>query len=152
MACPLCRSKKSYTLLILNRLKPVFSRSLKRLSCSSWVTASQNFTTTVQSPPDGAAATPVAPDRSPVMLDVGIVDGSVRPTNAKLSAAVGQRVELRVDSDEAGQIRVTTDPARTFELLPQDDQVFGFTADEPGEVTIEVRNPDRTVATVQVGP
>jgi hypothetical protein len=112
----------------------------------------ENFTTTVQSPPDGAAATPVAPDRSSVMLDVGIVDGSVRPTNAKLSAAVGQRVELRVDSDEAGQIRVTTDPARTFELLPQDDQVFGFTADEPGEGTLEERNPDRTVATVQVGP
>ncbi|MBB2773871.1 MULTISPECIES: hypothetical protein [Mycolicibacterium] len=108
----------------------------------------ENFTTTVQSPPDGAA---VASEPAPVVLDIGISDGSVRPMNATVSAAVGQRVELRVDSDKAGRIEVTTDPVQTFDLLPRDDQVFGFTADEPGTVTVEVRDPDRTVATVQVG-
>ncbi|WP_286149134.1 hypothetical protein [Mycobacterium sp. IS-1496] len=125
---------------------------LATAACSSTpYPTGENFTTTVQSPPDGAAKTSSAPTPSAVLIDIDISNGAVEPRNATLTAAVGQRVELRVDSDAEGRIHIGTNPAQTFNVAARDDQVFGFTADEPGAVTVVLIEPDRTVATVQVG-
>lgn len=110
----------------------------------------EDFTTTMQSPPDGAAETlPSSPD-SPVVVDVDIAERSVRPTNAQLNADVGQRIELRVDSDSKGAVLVEGDPDHTFSVAPQENQIFSFTVAEPGTVTIGMRDRPHTIATIEV--
>ena len=101
----------------------------------------ENFTTTVQSPPDGAR---------PAVVDVDIADGSVQPTNATVRADVGERIELHVDSDAAAEIRVDAGTDRVFAVAPRDDQVFGFTIEAPGTATVALTDPAQTLATIEV--
>lgn len=112
----------------------------------------EEFTTTVERGSDGAPGTPPPPAASPVVLDIAIVDGSVQPQNANLRAAVGQPIELRVDSDSVANIDVDGASDRTFAVKPVRDQVFDFSVDDPGTVTIATRQPAHTVATIDVVP
>ncbi|ULE31614.1 hypothetical protein [Mycobacterium sp. IDR2000157661] len=114
------------------------------------------FTTTVQGAEPSVPGTSYPPsypaDPSPVVVDVDIANGSVQPQNATLSATVGQPIELRVDSDAAANIEIEGALNRTFAVKPVADQVFDFTVDDPGSVTITTRQPAQTIATVEVAP
>lgn len=109
----------------------------------------ESFTTTVATIPDGVA-TASRSTGSPIVLDIRIADGTVTPANAELSAAVGQPIELRVTSDRRDQLRVHTNPERTFPVVPDQHQVFQFSADAPGHVEVDLRDLGRTVATIDV--
>lgn len=110
----------------------------------------ENFTTTVQSPPDGVAETLPNTSASPVVIDVDIAERSVRPNNARLTAEVGQRIELRVDSDSIGAIEVDAASDHTYAVAPEEDQIFSFTVADPGTVTIGMRDRTHTIATIEV--
>lgn len=113
----------------------------------------EEFTTTVQGAEPSVPGTsypPSYPDPSPVVLDVDIADGSVQPQNAKLQAGVGQPIELRVDSDAAANIEIEGALDRSFAVKPVADQVFDFTVDNPGTVTVATRQPAQTIATVEI--
>ena len=101
----------------------------------------ENYTTTVQSPPDGAR---------PAVVDVDITDGSVQPTNASVRADVGQPIELHVDSDTPAEIRVDAPTDQVFAVAPRDGQIFGFTVDEPGTAVVALTDPALTLATIEV--
>jgi hypothetical protein len=110
----------------------------------------ENFTTTVQSPPDGAAEKLPNSSHSPVVVDVDIAEGAVRPTNARLIAEVGQRIELRVDSDSTGVIQVDAESDHTYAVAPEENQIFSCTVGDPGIVTIGMRDPTHPIATIEV--
>lgn len=116
----------------------------------------EEFTTTVQGAEPSVPGTSYPPSypaaEAPVVLDVDIADGSVRPENATLRATVGQRIELRVDSDATANIETEGAVDRSFAVKPVTDQVFDFTVDDPGTVTIATREPAQTIATVEVAP
>jgi hypothetical protein len=110
----------------------------------------ENFTTTVQSPPDGAAEKLPNSSHSPVVVDIDITEATVRPMNARLIAEVGQRIVLRVDSDSIGAIQVDAESDHSYTVAPKDNQIFSFTAGDPGTVTIGLRDRAHTIATIDV--
>ena len=86
----------------------------------------------------------------PVVLDVTIADGKVTPAGEQLDAAVGQEIEVHVDSDAADELHVHSSPEHEFEIEPADDQVFTFSIDQPGQVEIETHETDTVVAELVV--
>lgn len=111
----------------------------------------EDFTTTVGVGPDGAPTTSLPPNPAPVVVDIDIAGGSVQPQNTILRAAVGQPIELHVDSDSVATIDVDAAADRNFAVKPIEGQVFDFTVNDPGTVTIATRDPAQTVATIEVG-
>ena len=86
----------------------------------------------------------------PVVIDVTIADGKVTPAGEQVEAAVGQEIEVRVDSDAADELHVHSSPEHEFEIEPGDDQVFTFSIGQPGQVEIETHETDTVVAELVV--
>ena len=94
---------------------------------------------------------PVPQAAGPV-VEITIAHGTVTPTNASLTAKVGQPITLRVNSDADDELHVHSTPEHEFEVKAQPEQEFSFTVDVPGSVAVELHHLDRTVATIQVQP
>ncbi len=94
---------------------------------------------------------PVPQADGPV-VEITIAHGTVTPTNASLTAKVGQPITLRVNSDADDELHVHSTPEHEFEVKAQPEQEFTFTVDVPGSVAVELHHLDRTVATIQVQP
>ena len=90
------------------------------------------------------------PDR--LDIDVTIKGGQVDPTNAQLEAKTKEAIVIRVNSDVADELHVHSTPEHSFKIEPGKAQQFQFTADVPGQVTIELHQLQKTIATVQVQP
>jgi hypothetical protein len=86
----------------------------------------------------------------PVVLDVTIIDGEVRPRGARVELKVGQPLTLSVHSDSADELHVHTDPEQEFAVEANGNQRFTFTVDHPGTVAIEVHHLDAVIAEVLV--
>ncbi len=86
----------------------------------------------------------------PVVLDVTIIDGEVRPRGARIELKVGQPLTLSVHSDSADELHVHTDPEQEFEVKANSNQRFTFTVDQPGKVAVEVHHLDAVIAEVLV--
>lgn len=102
-------------------------------------------------PADTAAPSSTVTPAAPV-LDVTIADGTVTPTNAELSARVGEPITIDVTSDTADELHVHAVPEHEFEVKPAAGQHFRFTVDVPGRVEVELHHLNRTVAVIQVRP
>lgn len=85
-----------------------------------------------------------------LIVDVAIQDGQVTPTNAQLSAAVGEPIVLRVDSDSPDELHVHSTPEHSFDVAAGSGQSFQFTVDMPGRVDVELHELHKTIATIQV--
>lgn len=83
-------------------------------------------------------------------IDIRIANGAVSPANTRTEAAVGQRIELRVDSDATDELHVHSAPAHTFPVTAASGQQFDFTVTVPGRVEIELHHLGRTVTTLLV--
>jgi hypothetical protein len=99
----------------------------------------------------GSTKVPVPQAAGPV-VEITIAKGTVTPTNATLTAKVGQPITLRVTSDAADELHVHSTPDHEFEIVAKPEQEFSFTVDVPGSVAVELHHLDRTVATIQVQP
>ncbi|WP_255525534.1 MULTISPECIES: cupredoxin domain-containing protein [Mycobacteriaceae] len=99
----------------------------------------------------GSTKPPVPQAAGPV-VEITIAHGSVTPTNATLTAKVGQPITLRVNSDTDDELHVHSTPDHEFEVVAKPEQEFSFTVDVPGSVAVELHHLDRTVATIQVQP
>ncbi|WP_233211327.1 cupredoxin domain-containing protein [Mycobacterium sp. shizuoka-1] len=86
------------------------------------------------------------------VVEITIARGSINPTTASLTAKVGQPITLRVNSDAVDELRVHSAADHRFVVEPEIEQVFSFRADAPGDVAVELRHLNRTVATIEVQP
>jgi heme/copper-type cytochrome/quinol oxidase subunit 2 len=92
------------------------------------------------------------PPAAALVLDVTIAKGQVTPTNATLSAKVGQPITVRVTSDAIDEMHVHSSPDHKFQIAAAPNQTFQFTVDVPGSVEVELHHLNRTIATIQVQP
>jgi hypothetical protein len=99
----------------------------------------------------GSAKPPVPQAAGPV-VEITLAHGTVTPTNATVTAKVGQPITLRVNSDADDELHVHSTPDHEFEVAAKPEQEFSFTVDVPGSVAVELHHLDRTVATIQVQP
>ncbi|MFC8045625.1 hypothetical protein [Nocardia sp. NPDC057353] len=88
--------------------------------------------------------------QQPVVIAVRLAGGTVTPDDTRVEAAVGQPIELVVDSDTADELHVHSNPDHTFEVEPAAGQRFSFTVGVPGRVEVELHDAGRTVATILV--
>lgn len=103
--------------------------------------------TTKQSEPDKPE-----PDNA-VVVDIVVADGEVTPAGKQVEVRVGQRVELRVDSDVADELHVHSAPAeKLFEISAGDDQRFQLVPQQPGQFDVEVHSSGTLVAQLVVRP
>ena len=86
----------------------------------------------------------------PLVIDITISGGSVKPTNGEFNANARQPIELRVNSDVVDELHVHSVPDHTFPVEAKPNQTFQFTVDVPGRVEVELHHLHRTVATIQV--
>ncbi|WP_067656272.1 hypothetical protein [Nocardia harenae] len=85
-----------------------------------------------------------------VTIAVRLAGGAVTSDDTRVEAAVGQPIELVVDSDTSDELHVHSDPDHSFEVKPAAGQRFSFTVAVPGRVEIELHDAGRTVATILV--
>ncbi|MFC8529562.1 hypothetical protein [Nocardia sp. NPDC057227] len=97
-----------------------------------------------------APASSVVAGPQAVVIAVRLAGGAVTPDDTRVEAAVGQPIELVVDSDTSDELHVHADPDHTFEVEPAAGQRFSFTVGVPGRVEIELHDAGRTVATILV--
>jgi heme/copper-type cytochrome/quinol oxidase subunit 2 len=102
--------------------------------------------------PSSAAPQQQPPSASAPAIDITISKGNVTPTDAELTAKVGQPISVRVSSDTPDVLHVHSTPDHEFEVNAEPNQTFQFTVDVPGRVEVELHKADRTVATIQVHP
>ncbi len=93
-------------------------------------------------------------DNDPVVVDIRIADGEVRPQGEEVGAWVDQPIELRVDSDIADEIHVHSEPEHEFEVEadPGTDQVFTFSVEIPSQVEVESHGTETTILKLVVTP
>lgn len=114
---------------------------------TSTTTSSATTTSTTASAAGTTSSAPTGP-----MLMVTIAAGKATPTNAALSAHVGQPITVHVTSDAADELHVHSTPDHEFAIAAAPNQTFTFTINEPGKVAVELHHLDQTVATVDVTP
>ncbi|TQR87681.1 hypothetical protein D8S82_05685 [Mycobacterium hodleri] len=103
-------------------------------------------------PPAASSTAPPSTAADATVVDIGIADGVVTPTNGEAKGQVGMPIVLRVSSDVPDSLHVHSVPEHTFQVEPRPDQRFEFTVDVPGQVDIELHDLNRTVVTIQVRP
>jgi hypothetical protein len=99
---------------------------------------------------DDESPSPSGQDAEPVVLEVTIAEGKVSPSGEQIEAAVGQPIEIRVDSDAPDSLHVHSSPEHEYEVEAAEDQVFTFSIDTPGQVEIETHETDTVVAELEV--
>lgn len=94
--------------------------------------------------------TPGKPSTQDLNVDVTIANGQVTPTNATLTAKVGQQITLHVTSDTTDEMHVHSVPDHKFQVSAAPNQTFQFSVAVPGSVDVELHHLHRTIATIQV--
>lgn len=90
------------------------------------------------------------PSDSPVQtVDVTIQGDSVEPVAEKLTAHVGDTVQLNVDSDRDGELHVHSTPEQTFDFGAGTD-TFMVKLEQPGVVDVEEHVSDSLVLRILV--
>lgn len=110
---------------------------------------------TTEQEPEGGGDDPKPPEDpadDALVIDVTIEGGEISPAGEQVDAAVGQPIELRVDSDTAEELHVHSTPEHTFQVAPKDGQVFEFSVERPGQVEIEAHESGTLVAELVVQP
>ncbi len=113
-------------------------------------------TTTTHSRP-GASAEPSAtterPDQDTVEVEIEIEDGEVSPAGAQVDAAVGDEVQLQVDSDTLEELHVHSAPTEhDYAIRAKRGQEFSFTVEQPGQFDVELHESGVLVAQLVVRP
>ena len=85
-----------------------------------------------------------------LLVDVTIKGGKVTPTDEQLQAKVGNPIVVRIDSDVVDQLHVKSNPEHLFTVQPQANQSFQFTVTVPGTFDVELKQLNRTIATITV--
>ena len=85
-----------------------------------------------------------------LVVDVTIKGGQVTPTNAQLTSSAGEPIVVRINSDAADQLHVNSNPEHNFTVEPKSGQSFQFNAAVPGKIDVQLRQLNRTIATIQV--
>lgn len=76
-----------------------------------------------------------------VTLEIVLAGDEVTPTGKQVEVRVGQRVQLRVDSDVTDELHVHSAPAeQLFEISADDDQRFQLVPQQPGQFDVEVHS------------
>jgi len=105
-------------------------------------------------PTPAASGTPQMSDlQAPpqrLVIDATIKGGELIPADRHLSAAVGETVVVRVNSDADDELRVDSTPVHTFAVSARSNQSFQFSVGSAGTVAITLKKLNQTVATVQV--
>jgi len=106
--------------------------------------AAPSSTTPSAAPKTSPPATSQQADQ--VTIDVTIADGQVSPNGDKVDVRVGQRIVLKVTSDEHDEIHAHTS-GNGYELeVPAGKQVTGsFTLDSPGSYEVESHHLEKTI-------
>lgn len=86
------------------------------------------------------------------VVDVTIKAGKVAPQGDRVEVKVGQPVTLRVQSDEADEIHVHSEPEHSYPVEPGDAKEFTFTLETPGQVAVESHHLDVTIVQLVVRP
>ena len=108
---------------------------------------------TSSSQPSTISPSDMSNDQAPptrLVIDVTIKTGNVTPTNEQLQAAVNEQIIVKVNSDADDELHVHSTPDHTFNVEAKPDQSFQFTASVPGNVDVELRKANKTVATIAV--
>jgi len=88
-----------------------------------------------------------------VTLEIVLAGDEVTPTGKQVEVRVGQRVQLRVDSDVTDELHVHSAPAeQLFEISADDDQRFQLVPQQPGQFDVEVHSSGTLVAQLVVRP
>ena len=88
-----------------------------------------------------------------VTLEIVLAGDEVTPTGKQVEVRVGQRVQLRVDSDVTDELHVHSAPAeKLFEISADDDQRFQLVPQQPGQFDVEVHSSGTLVAQLVVRP
>ncbi len=114
-------------------------------SVSSSPTESMSPTETPSGSPDGT------PSEEPTeqVVQVTIAADSVTPVAQTDEVAVGETLEVAIDSDREGELHVHSTPEQTFPLSPG-RQTVEMTFDKPGTVDVEEHVADVLVLRVLV--
>ena len=120
------------------------------VGCSHTATTSTTTSSAAGTTASAEATTSSAPTGP--MLMVTIAGGKATPTNAALSARVGQPITVHVTSDADDELHVHSTPDHEFAIAAAPNQTFTFTINDPGKVEVELHHLDQTVATIDVTP
>jgi plastocyanin len=85
-----------------------------------------------------------------VRIPVTIQGGEVDPSGERVSANVGQPIQLVVTSDTSDEIHVHSDPEHEFAVQPGKDQVFEFRIERPGVYDVESHELEVTIVQLEV--
>lgn len=105
-----------------------------------------------QSTPAESSTTAVGAPPVPLVIDVDIRGGDVSPTNQRLDARVGETITVLVTSDSVDELHVHAVPEHSFAVEPAAAQEFRFSVDVPGQVSLELHELGKTVATLRIHP
>jgi hypothetical protein len=85
---------------------------------------------------DGSGSGPSQQASATKKIAVTVKGDQVTPSAEPITIAVGQKVELDVTADRAGELHVHSSPEHQFEFKPG-RSTFSFTLDQPGSVVVE---------------
>lgn len=89
------------------------------------------------------------PDATSLSIDVTREDDRFTPNGARVEAAVGEPVVLRIVSDEPGEIHVHSVPEQEI-AYDAGTSEHEITIDRPGVVEVESHDPDVIVLQLEV--
>jgi plastocyanin len=86
------------------------------------------------------------------VVDVTIKGGKVTPQGDRVEVKTGQPVTLRVQSDEADEIHVHSEPEHSYPVEAGDAKEFTFTLETPGQIAVESHHLGVTIVQLVVRP
>ena len=97
-------------------------------------------------------ATTTVRDRTPETKKIAITfDGdTVTPNGERVDVAVGQKIELDVTADAAGEIHVHSDPEQELEYDEGSTTLTLDPIDQPGVVDVESHDLEQTIVQLEV--
>jgi major membrane immunogen (membrane-anchored lipoprotein) len=88
----------------------------------------------------------------PVVVDIAVKAGTVKPQGDRVDVTVGQKVTLHITSDADEEIHVHSEPEHEYAVGQGDDVEKSFTIDTPGQVAVEAHHLDVTIVQLVVRP
>lgn len=83
------------------------------------------------------------------VIEITIADGTVSPNGERVSVRVGQRVDLIVKSDSAGEIHVHSSPEQEFSYS-EGTTTLPMTIDKAGVVDVECHDLEQIIVQLEV--
>jgi hypothetical protein len=82
-------------------------------------------------------------------IDITFSGDSVTPNGEKVEVGIGQKIQLHVTADAAGEIHVHSTPEQELEY-DQGTTDLTLTIDKPGVVDVESHTLDKTILQLEV--